>query len=100
MVPCSRKACTEEDPGTPIQVAGGTYPARIWREVMTAAHAGIPTTEFAEPPVSAPPTTFLNLTLFPLIGKCDNDRKYLTLREAVRTGVASVREISEGGSVP
>ena len=61
MVPCSRKTCTEEDPGTAIQVAGGTYPARIWREVMTGAHAGISATEFAEPPVSAPPTTFLNL---------------------------------------
>ncbi len=57
MVPCSRKTCTEEDPGTDIQVAGGTYPARIWREIMTAAHSGIPATEFAPPPASAPPTT-------------------------------------------
>ena len=57
MVPCSQKACTAEDPGTDIQVAGGTYPARIWREVMAAAHAGIPVTEFPEPPASAPPTT-------------------------------------------
>lgn len=61
MVPCSRKACTEEDPGTDIQVAGGTYPARIWREIMTAAHAGLPATEFLPPPASAPPTTFLVL---------------------------------------
>ncbi len=57
MVPCSRKACTEEDPGTDIQVAGGTYPAQIWREIMVAAHAGSAPTEFAPPPVSAPPTT-------------------------------------------
>ncbi len=57
MVPCSQKACTAEDPGTAIQVAGGTYPAQIWREIMTAAHAGIPTSEFPVPPVSAPPTT-------------------------------------------
>lgn len=57
MVPCSQKTCTAEDPGTDIQVAGGTYPARIWREVMTAAHAGIAPAEFAEPPISAPPTT-------------------------------------------
>ena len=57
MVPCSAKACTEEDPGTDIRVAGGTYPARIWREVMTAAHAGLPASEFATPPASAPPTT-------------------------------------------
>lgn len=57
MVPCNRKECTEADPGTEIQVAGGTYPARIWREIMTAAHAGIAPTEFAPPPASAPPTT-------------------------------------------
>ncbi len=57
MVPCSQKACTAEDPGTDIQVAGGTYPARIWREIMTAAHSGTAPTEFAEPPASAPPTT-------------------------------------------
>lgn len=46
------------------------------------------------------PTTFLNLTLFPLIGKCEYVRNYLTLRDAVRAGTASVREVSEGGSVP
>ena len=57
MVPCSRKTCTEEDPGTDIQVAGGTYPARIWREIMTAAHTGMPAAEFEAPPASAPPTT-------------------------------------------
>ena len=61
MVPCNRKACTDDDPGTDIQVAGGTYPARIWRELMTSAHAGISATEFSPPPVSAPPTTVLNL---------------------------------------
>lgn len=61
MVPCNRKACTEEDPGTEIQVAGGTYPARIWREVMSAAHAGIPSSEFSPPPASAPPTTVLDV---------------------------------------
>ncbi len=61
MVPCNRKECTEDDPGTDIQVAGGTYPARIWREIMIAAHAGIPPTEFAPPPASAPPTTVLDV---------------------------------------
>lgn len=57
MVPCGQKTCTGEDPGTAIQVAGGTYPAQIWREIMTAAHADIPAREFPAPPVSAPPTT-------------------------------------------
>lgn len=61
MVPCNRKTCSEDDPGTDIQVAGGTYPARIWREIMATAHTGIPPTEFVEPPASAPPTTVLDL---------------------------------------
>lgn len=61
MVPCNRKTCTEEDPGTEIQVAGGTYPARIWREIMASAHVGITPTEFEPPPASAPPTTVLDV---------------------------------------
>ena len=54
MVPCDRKTCTDEDPGTDIQVAGGTYPAQIWREIMTAAHAGLSPSEFPEPPTLTP----------------------------------------------
>ncbi|MFQ5635560.1 MAG: ARPP-1 family domain-containing protein [Gammaproteobacteria bacterium] len=46
------------------------------------------------------PTTFLNLTLFPLRGGNGYERDYVTLREAVRAQTASVREVSEGGSVP
>ena len=46
------------------------------------------------------PTTFLNLTLFPLIGKNGYQRNYITLRDAVHAGTASVSEVSEGGSVP
>ncbi|MFT7473729.1 MAG: penicillin-binding protein 1A [Verrucomicrobiales bacterium] len=61
MVPCTRKTCTEEDPGTDIQVAGGTYPARIWRELMSVAHARIVPSEFPSPPASAPPTTVVNV---------------------------------------
>lgn len=61
MVPCNVKACTAEDPGTDIQVAGGTYPARIWREIMAAAHSSIPASEFPAPPASAPPTTVVNV---------------------------------------
>lgn len=61
MVPCTSKTCTEEDPGTDIQVAGGTYPARIWREIMAAAHVGIPPSEFEPPPASAPPTTVIDV---------------------------------------
>ncbi|MCP4927297.1 MAG: hypothetical protein GY916_15310 [Gammaproteobacteria bacterium] len=46
------------------------------------------------------PITFLNLTLFSLQGNKTFKRDYITLREAVRAKIASVREVSEGGSVP
>jgi hypothetical protein len=46
------------------------------------------------------PTTFLNLTVFPLHSNKGYRRDYITLREAVQAGTATVREISEGGSVP
>jgi hypothetical protein len=46
------------------------------------------------------PITFLNLTLFPLISKKPYKRNYTILHEAVRAKTASVREVSEGGSVP
>ena len=45
------------------------------------------------------PTTFLNLTLFPLRGDTVHERDYITLREAVRAKTASVTEVSAGGSV-
>jgi penicillin-binding protein 1A len=44
-------------PTTEIRVFGGTYPAAIWREIMTAAHEGIEPTEFPAPPSSTPPPT-------------------------------------------
>lgn len=44
-------------PATDIRVFGGTYPAAIWREIMTAAHEGIEVMEFPAPPGSAPPPT-------------------------------------------
>jgi hypothetical protein len=46
------------------------------------------------------PTTFLNLTVFPLHSNKPFARDYLTLREAVSNKTATVREVSEGGSVP
>ena len=42
-------------PTTDIRVSGGTYPARIWREIMIAAHQGVPATSLPPPPPSAPP---------------------------------------------
>lgn len=46
------------------------------------------------------PTNFLNLTVFPLLGRTGYERDYLTLRNAVHAGTACIREVSEGGSVP
>jgi hypothetical protein len=48
----------------------------------------------------AHPTTFLNLTVFPLVQQCDYVRNYRPLRESVTAGSAVVREVSESGSVP
>jgi hypothetical protein len=44
-------------------------------------------------------TTYDNLTLFPLLSE-RNGADYLTLGEALKSGLASIREVSEGGSVP
>ena len=44
-------------PTTDIRVSGGSYPARIWREVMAAIHEGIEATGLPPPPPSAPATT-------------------------------------------
>jgi penicillin-binding protein 1A len=48
-----------EPPNTPINVVGGSYPARIWKAFMQQALAGTPATAFHPPPVGAftPPTT-------------------------------------------
>jgi penicillin-binding protein 1A len=39
-----------EPPTTPINVTGGSYPARIWQRFMQAALAGTPVTPFHAPP--------------------------------------------------
>lgn len=44
-------------PRTPISVFGGTYPARIFSKVMSAAHKDLPTVDFADPPPSSTTTT-------------------------------------------
>jgi penicillin-binding protein 1A len=46
-----------EPPNTPINVVGGSYPARIWRAFMAEALAGTPVSAFTPPPaaVFAPP---------------------------------------------
>ena len=39
-----------------IDVTGGSYPARIWRQFMAAAHADLPVMEFPAPAPEPPPT--------------------------------------------
>ncbi len=39
------------------KVQGGTFPALIWHELMTAAHEGLPVVEFPKPPPSSTTTT-------------------------------------------
>jgi len=41
--------------GGPVQ--GGTFPALIWKEIMLAAHEGLPVEEFPTPPPSSTTTT-------------------------------------------
>jgi hypothetical protein len=47
-----------------------------------------------------PPTTFANLTLYPLIGGGEHAPDYATLDEAIQQGWVEVREVSASGSVP
>ena len=48
------------------------------------------------------PATYANLTVFPMFSERNGNgnRGYLTLEEALANGLARVREVSEGGSVP
>ena len=47
------------------------------------------------------PTTYRNLTIFPLIGSTpDAGPDYLTLDEGISTEAVKITEVSEGGSVP
>lgn len=46
------------------------------------------------------PTTFRNLTLFPLADGGGNEAEYLTLDEALAGKSVHITEVSEGGSVP
>lgn len=50
--------------------------------------------------LKAEPTSFRNLTIFPLIEEDGKHPDYLTLDEALGQKAASITEVSEGGSVP
>ena len=46
------------------------------------------------------PTTFENLTMYPLLGTSEQNLEYITLDEALAAKTASATEVSESGSVP
>ena len=46
------------------------------------------------------PTSWGNLTVFPLISEARSGLDYLLLADSVEKGLVSVREVSEGGNVP
>jgi len=46
------------------------------------------------------PTSWGNLTVFPLISGARSSLDYLLLADSVENGLVSVREVSEGGNVP
>jgi penicillin-binding protein 1A len=56
-------------PTTLIQVFGGSYPARIWQRVMTAATEGLPVVEFVPPVATSVPTSIPEESVMPdLVG--------------------------------
>ena len=92
-------------PTTDIRVSGGTYPAQIWREIMLAAHDGIPATSLPAPPASTPgpptdPPPLDSVEIPDLVGRLwDAEQMAAELRE-LTLGVAAVQvetaEFTEG----
>lgn len=82
-------------PTTSIDVAGGTYPAQIWREVMLAAHEGLPAVGLPSAPVTTLPPPQDTVTVPDLLGRqWETDQITAELAElgldvvAVQVGVA------------
>ncbi len=69
--------------GGPVQ--GGTFPAEIWREIMLAAHDGLPAEDFPTPPPSSTTTTLPPLPdsveVPDLIGRVFDEALVLELEE-------------------
>ena len=92
-------------PTTDIRVSGGTYPAQIWREIMIAAHEGIPAVNLPAPPVSAPsPTTeppqLDSVEIPDLVGRVWDPEQVATELGELTLGVAALEvetvEFAEG----
>ena len=82
-------------PTTDIRVAGGTYPAQIWREIMLAAHASLPAVDLPTPGAGTPappagPPPLDSVEIPDLVGRVwDPDQISAELAE-VTLGVAAV----------
>ena len=82
-------------PTTDIRVSGGTYPAQIWREIMIAAHEGIPAVNLPAPPVSAPspataPPPLDSVEIPDLVGRAWDPALVATELGELTLGVAAV----------
>ena len=90
-------------PLTERKVYGGTFPALIWKDVMMAAHAGIPPEKFSSPPPSSTTTTIPkdgNLILPELLGLTIENAK-LTLEEnGLATKKITIIDVVDSGSEP
>ncbi len=49
-------------PLTTERVFGGTFPARLWSDIMTIAHEGLPEIEFPAPPASSTTTVIIPIS--------------------------------------
>ena len=86
-------------PTTDIRVSGGTYPARIWREIMLAAHQGLPALDLPAPPPSAPPPPTeaprLDSVEIPnLVGRAWSAEAVTAELEALTLGVAATEVVT------
>ncbi len=86
--------------GGPVQ--GGTFPAEIWREIMLAAHEGLPAEDFPAPPPSSTTTTLPPLPdsveVPDLIGRVVDEALLLELEE--KSLLLATAEIETNEFVP
>ena len=92
-------------PRTPIKVTGGSYPARIWRDYMSAATEPLPVLAFPAPPpppttttlrpvvpVTATPTTGAAVAVPSVVGATDADASQTLLALGFRVRVVQHAE--------
>ena len=89
-------------PLTERKVYGGTFPALIWKDVMTAAHADLPVKDFATPPASS--TTTLpdrgDLVMPELIGLTLENAELNLENDRLGNQTLTVIEVTDADSEP